>query len=650
MAKLQRLATKEDGIVVVHNPVSDEELKDRKEQYKVLSDKQFAFRYNNMLFLPIEFTWNGNTHKIQYNFCTNPFCKWCGKEQVKFDTVKGKPSRYKLEGGGKNSQKKLRCNPDPINPTIGMTLNCSPMTVSNWSVAEEISRLVRINQTKDVEPEYTFHKDICVVGHLTPFDTPDEFYKQGKTLNNAQRWQCKVCKKKTSILPNKRQSTTYRQKKNDILPMFAKLLLNKMPISRTCDILEIGVGTYYHKLEWLYRCCLEFLEKYETVPLTNKTFKEMWLNTDKMHYNLNNVRKKGQGGQKYSGLEDSQVQTYVVVSSDTISRYVFRSDVAYDWEMSVEDLKYDTAVYKEDHLNDFSKKNNRLDFSYYPQEPTQNDTQMPHEYRAELNEFHKRMQYVDGLHVNPTYTTMAHYWLIKQMVKSNEWRMISDNDASIMTAFFRVFSKEVRMSDAHHFLCLLDKNKSRKQCLEEFDDAKSDLLDWGFHRGYETKNLCKLAYSYLKEVFETHQFHNVIKTSTHSYNDWGKNPITHPLASRDKGFHRVDCTTDLSSLEPKEIAKLIMNVNDNATNSFIQQIRRRLSILERPLMTARGDGKSYIYANFNPKYAQYALTILRTFYNFCETYKSADGKELTPAQRLGITDKVFDLKDIIYLR
>ncbi|HJV45282.1 MAG TPA: hypothetical protein VJ824_06110 [Bacillota bacterium] len=38
-----------------------------------------------------------------------------------------------------------------------------------------------------------------------------------------------------------------------------------------------------------------------------------------------------------------------------------------------------------------------------------------------------------------------------------------------------------------------------------------------------------------------------------------------------------------------------------------------------------------------------ALTILRTFSNFCETYKSADGKELTPAHRLWITDKVFDL-------
>jgi transposase-like protein len=596
-----------------------------------------------MLFHPIEFTWNGITHKIQYNFCTNPFCKWCGQEQA---TLKGKSKRYKLSGT--KSKKSLVCNPDTIHPDRGMTLNCNSITVSNWSVAEEISRLIRINQTQEIEPEYNFHKDGCTERHLTPFETPDRFYKQGKTLNNSQRWQCKVCKKKTSILPNRRQSTTYRQKRNDILPMFAKLLLNKMPISRTCDILEIGIGTYYQKLEWLYRCCLEFLEKYETTSLANMSFKEMWLNTDKMHYNLNNVRKKGQGGQKYFGLEDSQVQTYVVVSADALSRYVFRSDVAYDWEMTVEDLKYDTVIYKEDHLNDFSKKNNRLDFSYYPQEPSPKDTQKPHEYRTELNNFNKRMQYVDGLHVNPTYTTIAHYWLIKQLVKASEWR--SDNDSSVITAFFRVFSKEVRTYDAHHFLCLLDKNKSRKQCLEEFDDAKADLLDWGFHRGYETKNLRKLAYLSLKELFETHHFHSEIKTPKQSFNVWAKNPITHPLASRDKGFHRVDCTTDLSSLEPKDIAKMVINVNDNATNSFIQQIRRSLSILERPLMTARGDGKSYIYANFNPRYAQYALTILRTYYNFCKPYKSADGKKLTPAQRLGITDKVFDLKDIIYQR
>jgi hypothetical protein len=80
---------------------------------------------------------------------------------------------------------------------------------------------------------------------------------------------------------------------------------------------------------------------------------------------------------------------------------------------------------------------------------------------------------------------------------------------------------------------------------------------------------------------------------------------------------------------------------------------RRLSILERPLTTARGDGKSYIYSNFNPKYAQMALTILRKYYNFCFSFKTKKGKRelvATSAQRLGLTDNQFALKDIINLR
>lgn len=188
---------KKTASLLFHNPVNEEELKDRKEQYQLLSDKQFAFRYNHMLFLPVEFTWDGITHKIQYNFCTNPYCKWYGQEQFRFEAVKGKPSRYKLSGRG--SKKSLVCNPDPMHPDRGMTLNCNSITVSNWSVAEEISRLIRINQTQDVDPDYNFHKDGCTAGHLTPFETPDGFYKQGKTLNNSQRWQCKVCKKRQAF-------------------------------------------------------------------------------------------------------------------------------------------------------------------------------------------------------------------------------------------------------------------------------------------------------------------------------------------------------------------------------------------------------------------------------------------------------------------
>ncbi|APH06530.1 hypothetical protein [Bacillus weihaiensis] len=126
--------------------------------------------------------------------------------------------------------------------------------------------------------------------------------------------------------------------------------------------------------------------------------------------------------------------------------------------------------------------------------------------------------------------------------------------------------------------------------------------------------------------------------------------MEHPIGSKDKGHFIIDCKTDVSGLDNEELARLLINVNDYSTNAFIQQIRRSLNILERPLVTARGEGKSYIYANNNPKYAHYALTSLRTYYNFCKPIKYSGNEELTPAQRIELTEKVFELEDIIYLR
>ncbi|MBD3108173.1 IS1 family transposase [Bacillus sp. AGMB 02131] len=650
MAKQKRLVTKKDEIVAVTTPITNEEIKERNKQYSLLAPKRFATKFNELLFKPVEFQWNSISKEIQINHCTNPYCASFGMKQEKFP-VKGKPSRYKLNGTGES--KTIKCNPNLVLPTRGMSLGCYTRAFSNWSLAEEISRLVHLETIKEIEPQYIFHKEGCAFEDFTPFNEPNSFYKQGKSKVGAQRWQCKSCKKKTNIMPNTKQSIVYNQQRNDIVPTFAKLLLNKTPVSRTCEVLGIGRGTYYQKLEWLYRRCLEFLERYETKPLSQLSFKEVWLNTDKMTYLLNNIRRKGMGGKKYDSVEDTQFPTNVVITAEVFSRYVLRSDIAYDWDASIEEIALDTFLLKEDHLNEFAKRHARLRFSHFPQPPSDNDTQTEEEYRSELLKVERRDKYIEGLHVNSTYTTMAHYWLIKQLLNSSEWRFVTDRDSSLMTACYRIFSREFQLSDAHHFVSQIDKTKTRKQAYEEFKLAQQDLYDWGIRNGHSTRSLKKLAFLYLEDAFQRHQFHEEIHTASYSYKQYANNPIEHPLATPDRGFREVDCTTDLSSLEPSEIAHLMLNVNDNAANAFIQNIRRRLSILERPLMTARGDGKSYIYSNFNPKYAQMALTILRTYYNFCIPFTTKEGAKKivkTPAQRLGITDKVFNLKDIIYLR
>ena len=651
MARLKRLAEKNEELIIVKTPITTTEIADRVKNYGLLEPSKFSKRYNNLLYRSVSFFLNGKEHKIQYNFCGNPYCKWHGLPQVKFTSVKGHPSRYRLSGRGKGENQAIICNDDPVGMIKGMTWRCTTSPVSNWSIAEEIKRLVHIETIKDVEPNYQFHKEVCIHEGKTPFKDVHLFYKQGKSKTNAQVWQCKTCKKKTSLMPTRKQSTTYHQKRNDILPSLVMDLLNRTPVTRTCEKLGIGVSTYYHKLEWIYRRCLEFLERHEKKAFERMEFPVMWLNTDKMTYNLNNVRKKGQGGNGFDDVEETQFPTQIVVTADVHSKYVFRSDIAYDWNIEINDIKLDTLLLKEDHLNEFCRKHARFrKHSFYPMPPSKNDTQSEWEYNQALQEFDRREKYIDGLHVNSTYTTVAHLWLIKQMVKASEWRFVTDKDHSLMTAFSRVFAKELRLADAHHFIAMVDRTKSLKQCNQEFKDGRADLLRWGNSMMHDTRSVWQLAYLYLIDVFNHKQFHEEVMIGSQSYHKWAETPIEHPIPTRDKGFYYVDCKTDLSSLEPKEIANLVLNVSDYSTNSFMQQIRRRLSILERPLVTARGDGKSYIYTNFNPKYAQYSLTILRTFYNFCEATKDLDGEKRTPAQRLGITDKQFDLKDILYLR
>lgn len=71
----------------------------------------------------------------------------------------------------------------------------------------------------------------------------------------------------------------------------------------------------------------------------------------------------------------------------------------------------------------------------------------------------------------------------------------------------------------------------------------------------------------------------------------------------------------------------------HAIDCFFVQVRRRLSILERPISTSSRAGRTwYGYSAYNPETIVKILGIFRTFYNYC--LAGQDGK--TPAMRLGL--------------
>jgi len=123
--------------------------------------------------------------------------------------------------------------------------------------------------------------------------------------------------------------------------------------------------------------------------------------------------------------------------------------------------------------------------------------------------------------------------------------------------------------------------------------------------------------------------------------------IEHPLPSEDEGDRTIFCLNDLTHLDSSDIAKLLYKVNTIALNGYRTELRREINLLERPIAGSRGEGKDYRYAPKNLKNVQYLLTIYRTYHNFC---KPIGNTKQTPAMKLGIANKQYTLKDIIYYR
>lgn len=103
--------------------------------------------------------------------------------------------------------------------------------------------------------------------------------------------------------------------------------------------------------------------------------------------------------------------------------------------------------------------------------------------------------------------------------------------------------------------------------------------------------------------------------------------------------------TDLGDYNEDHQAWLYNKASLHGVDSFFNQVRRRLSLLERPIHSKSNKGRMWNgYSPYNPGNVAKVLDIMRTVHNYILTGK--DGK--TPAERLGLAQAPLDYEDIIY--
>ncbi len=135
---------------------------------------------------------------------------------------------------------------------------------------------------------------------------------------------------------------------------------------------------------------------------------------------------------------------------------------------------------------------------------------------------------------------------------------------------------------------------------------------------------------------------------------WDDRWLTHPVASRAEPGKQVCWLTDIDPVEdagPKlddqelHKARLYLKASLHAVDRFFMQVRRRLTLAERPYATASSDGRRWHgYSAYQPKNLAMVLAIFRVAYNYC----LVDSKGKTPAMRLGLAKAPVALEDILY--
>lgn len=117
---------------------------------------------------------------------------------------------------------------------------------------------------------------------------PFAYHHFGKTKSGSPRFRCKLCGKVFSVtIPAPQKSSIARQKVHGYknISIF-KLLVNKSPLNRICEIEEIQFRSLIQHISFIHRQCLAFAGKREA-SLQSMDLGDRYLAIDRQNYVIN---------------------------------------------------------------------------------------------------------------------------------------------------------------------------------------------------------------------------------------------------------------------------------------------------------------------------------------------------------------------------
>jgi len=419
--------------------------------------------------------------------------------------------------------------------------------------------------------------------------------------------------------------------------------MNKVPFKRICEVADVHPKTIYDKIDFIHKQCLAFVTDREQKLLKGKTIRRLYVSVDRQDYVVNWAMRSDKRNTMLSA----------VGSADNETGYVFGIHLNYEPNLDASAIEAD-AIMEDDYNapHPFRKYarlwlqgdyDDAVKHSISRKLANRLENEIKAEYSAaigrddveasELTNATNRLP-AKGVQVHAEYTLYGHFFYLHKLFGGAEKvRFFLDQDSGIRAACLAAFQSEIasRLCDA--FYVRLNKGMTVDEKRIALADSRRFFREAQRINSNLTENEVKLL---------------LIKQSMASMAEIGKwkdSWLLHPFPNMSEPEKAVCYLTDYGDYDEDHCAWLYNKASMHGIDCFFMQVRRRLSLLERPIKTASKTGRTwYGYSPYNPAVIAKLLDIFRVYYNYCLVGKDKQ----TPAIRIGLAKGPVKLEDVIY--
>lgn len=586
---------------------------------------------------------------LNVNFCKNPKCSNFGVPETAHRVKRApgappQPGDYSLVSAGKGKPQ-LKC---------GLCGEILPIR-SNQGVHEELTRLTAYLVDKD---EPSCKNESCALFSVPLSLAAGQYVQFGKTAAGSPRYRCNSCRKTFTGAGKSTKKHRLPHKNRDV---FA-LLISKMPIRRMAWFTGMDKQSLYGKIEFLYRQCQAFAGARERALLEGMELPKLYLATDRQTLAVN-----------WSNRKDRRnIALQAIATAELKSGYVFGMDLNFDPSLDLDDVEREVAIngdstkaqpYRcfarlwlrsdyaaaivEAQTRKAAKKGRKTFGALDPLGAEIQDAYADADVREDVEEVivkdKDQKLPTSGVEVRDQYTVYAHFLQLERLLgHAPKIRCYMDQDSGFRAAFMAAFHKQVKERRADGWFVRVMKESTIDQKDAAVAKAKKRL-------------------EAMKDAYPTLDQHQVEVLMVLEEMDrmaavgkWDDRWLTHPVPTKAEPDKRLCWLTDIDPPAPAKdklleqrlhAARLYLKGSLHAVDRFFMQIRRRLSLAERPYATASSDRRMWHgYSAYQPKNLAMVLTIFKVAYNYCLT----DSKGQTPAMKLGLAKGPVALEDVLY--